>query len=93
MIFHFKNLLSSYNIDCLVKNEYLAGAAGELPANECWPELWIEDDSKYGKALEILEKHWIAEPMNQPTWICTKCGEKLEGQFTACWRCGEHRYR
>jgi hypothetical protein len=93
MVFHFKNVLLSYNIDCIVKNEFLAGAAGELPPNECWPELWIQDDKKYDNALEILEKFWLAEPLTLPSWTCSRCGEELEGQFTACWRCGESRYR
>jgi hypothetical protein len=22
------------------------------------------------------------------SWICAKCGEQLEPQFTSCWRCG-----
>ncbi len=89
MVFHFKNLLESHNIICLIKNEFLAGAAGELPPHECWPELWVEDDKKYNSALEILKKNWSAVP----AWTCTLCGEALEGQFTACWRCGESRYR
>ena len=93
LVFHVKNLLESYNIHCIVKNEFLMGAAGELPPHECWPELWIEDNKKYDKALEILEKNWIVEEMTQPNWTCTRCGETLEGQFTACWRCGESRYR
>lgn len=24
-------------------------------------------------------------------WICEKCGERLEGQFGECWRCGASR--
>ncbi|KHD11952.1 hypothetical protein PN36_08290 [Candidatus Thiomargarita nelsonii] len=93
MVFHIKNILESYHIDCLIKNEFLAGAAGELPPNECWPEIWINDEHKYDKALEILEKNILTDEVTLPTWICTRCGEKLEGQFTACWRCGETRYR
>jgi hypothetical protein len=90
MVFHFKNILESYHIDCIVKNEYLAGAAGELPPNECWPELWIDDD-KYDQAVSILEQTETFQTL--PTWTCTHCGEVLEGQFTACWQCGESRYR
>lgn len=93
MVFHFKNILESYNIDCFVKNELLAGAAGELPPNECWPELWLKYDNKYDKAIEILSNHWETEPVTSPNWTCTGCGEELEGQFTACWHCGENRYR
>ncbi len=93
IIFHFKNVLESYHIDCVVKNEYLAGAAGEIPPNECWPELWVKNDDKYDKALKILDKNRFSTPSTAPDWTCTRCGEKLEGQFTACWQCGETRYR
>ena len=93
MVFHFKNILESYHIDCLIKNEFLAGAAGELPFNECWPELWIKNEKKYDKALKIMEKNRMMKTTTQNAWICIKCGEKLEGQFTACWQCGESRYR
>ena len=93
MVFHFKNVLESDNISCVVKNEFLAGAAGELPPNECWPELWIENDKKYANALEILEKDSIIALVPKPAWTCTKCGEQLEGQFTDCWQCGESLYR
>jgi hypothetical protein len=93
MVFHLKNILESYNIDCIIKNDFLAGAAGELPPHECWPEIWLKDDKKYEKALQILEKNYFADDVTPPSWTCTQCGEKLEGQFTACWQCGESRYR
>lgn len=94
IVSHFQNILESYHISCLVKNEYLAGAAGELPPTECWPELWVTKASQYDEAIEILRQSLSFEgPANYPEWRCTRCGEKLEGQFTACWRCGESRYR
>ncbi len=27
-------------------------------------------------------------PEKSPDWQCPECGEKIEGQFTACWKCG-----
>lgn len=24
-------------------------------------------------------------------WTCAACGERLEGQFDSCWRCGAER--
>jgi predicted amidophosphoribosyltransferase len=36
--------------------------------------------------LRALEKA-AAAPVGTP-WICGQCGEKLEPQFTTCWRCG-----
>jgi predicted RNA-binding Zn-ribbon protein involved in translation (DUF1610 family) len=25
------------------------------------------------------------------TWTCPNCGEKVEEQFTQCWKCGHNR--
>jgi hypothetical protein len=93
MVFHFKNILESDNITCFIKNEFLAGAIGELPPHECWPELWIKDDKTYHSALKLLEKTEVLDETSYSAWECSRCGEKLEGQFTACWQCGESRYR
>jgi len=93
MVFHCKNLLESHNIECVVKNEFLAGAAGEIPPNECWPELWVKNVQQYKDAMQILNSNCLITDKKLPIWKCTKCGEKLEGQFTTCWRCGENRYR
>jgi len=87
---HLKNILELHNIPCVIKNEYLAGAAGELPLTECWPELWITEDQHAEQARELVA---TLDHQNQPRWTCSRCGESLEGQFTACWRCGESRYR
>jgi len=70
-VFHFKNILESYHIDCVIKNEFLAGAAGELPPNECWPELWVKHANEYSKALEILEKNRVGNTATPLTWTCT----------------------
>ena len=38
------------------RNLDLISAAGELPPIECWPELWVVDDEKVGRAKSILKK-------------------------------------
>ena len=32
----------------------------------------------------------LARKYSGQHWTC-ECGEKLEGQFTACWKCGSAR--
>ena len=90
IINHLKNILQQHRIPCIIKNEYLAAAAGELPLSECWPELWITEDQHYERAQALIT---TLDYQQQPDWVCSRCGEALEGQFTACWRCGEQRYR
>ncbi len=38
---YLQQVLEGSGIECMIRNQYLSGAAGGLPPNECWPELWI----------------------------------------------------
>ncbi len=90
IIHHMKNLLEVEGISSFIKNENLTVALGELPPTECWVELWILDERKEAEAREIIRKESIAEEQAiQWPWTCPFCGEKIEGQFTDCWQCGE----
>ena len=86
-----KSMLEAEGIACVVRNELLSIAKGEVPPPECVPELWIVEDKDGAKAKEILDD-WrgsVAEP--HASWVCTHCKETNEGQFTACWKCGRDR--
>ncbi|HEX3602442.1 MAG TPA: DUF2007 domain-containing protein [Steroidobacteraceae bacterium] len=82
---HARNVLIAAGIDAELRNQYLAGALGDLPMLETWPQLWV-DDALEPAALRALKAAATA-PSGAP-WICTQCGEELEPQFTTCWRCG-----
>jgi Putative prokaryotic signal transducing protein len=82
---HARNVLISAGIDCELRNQYLAGALGDLPMLETWPQLWVADASE-SAALRALATA-AAAPAEAP-WTCGHCGEELEAQFTSCWRCG-----
>ena len=85
---HARNVLLAAGIQCELRNQYLAGALGELPMMETWPQLFVEDaDEQY--ALSALARAASA-PVGNP-WTCEDCGERLEAQFTSCWRCGRAR--
>jgi Putative prokaryotic signal transducing protein len=82
---HASNVLTAAGIDSELRNQYLAGALGDLPMLETWPQLWVEDalESSALRALQIA----AAAPPGAP-WVCAGCGEQLEPQFTSCWSCG-----
>ena len=86
-----KDVLEEHNIPCILKNQYLAGAAGELPPIECWPALWVKEDSDFDTALRLIEDRLKENAKGEP-WICAQCGEPIEGQFTECWNCGQGRF-
>ena len=87
MVVHFKNLLENAGIESRIKNEYLAGGAGELPPNECWPILLVED-GQYQRAKRFIEEQLHSPDTALAAWICPHCGEENEGQFALCWHCG-----
>ncbi len=88
-----KDALSERGIPFLVKNEFLQGASGELPAMLCWPELWVIQDEDYSPACRLLTTLNLNSDVAQSDgWQCERCGERIEGQFTACWQCGTGRY-
>jgi hypothetical protein len=89
-IHHLKNLLEAEGIRCWIRNEYLARLAGEVPFTEVSLELHVLRESDHARAEEVLRAWRRARPLG-PAWTCAGCGERLEGQFSACWRCGASR--
>ncbi len=76
--------LKAQGIDASVQREYLRSAAGELPPDQCLPEVWIKDPLDQARSLELL--HHLRHPP-QRRWTCV-CGERVEGGFEQCWSCG-----
>jgi hypothetical protein len=82
---HARNVLITAGIQCEVRNQYIAGAMGDLPMMETWPQLYVDDaDERF--ALSALAR--AAAATTGTPWTCKSCGEQLEPQFTHCWRCG-----
>ena len=82
---HARNVLITAGIQCELRNQYLAGALGDLPMMETWPQLYVDDgDERF--ALSALAR--AASATGGTPWTCKCCGEQLEPQFTQCWRCG-----
>ncbi len=84
-----RELLEKEGVGCVVRNGQLAAALGEIPFTECYPELWVVDDEVFPRASLLLNGWLKSAPETAEPWICRACGETLEGQFGACWRCGQ----
>ncbi|MEI6734288.1 MAG: DUF2007 domain-containing protein [Comamonadaceae bacterium] len=76
--------LRAEGIDASVQREYLRSAAGELPPDQCLPEVWIQDASQEAQALAVLD---LLRHVPQRRWVCS-CGERVVGGFEQCWKCG-----
>jgi hypothetical protein len=87
----YRELLANEGIACLVRNDQLSSALGEIPFIECYPELWVIDDEVLPRA-QILLHGWLrASVPVREGWFCPECGECHEGQFNQCWSCGRLR--
>jgi hypothetical protein len=83
------SVLGESEIEYVIRNEFLAGALGELPPHECWPEIWVTHDEDFDKAISLIEQASQTIP-DQGKWQCD-CGEENEGTFGSCWKCGLER--
>lgn len=86
-----KRMLEQMRIACMIRNENLAGAMGEIPFMHCYPELWLLDEADLVKAEDALAQWRQASTQAQAVWVCWQCAELIDGQFGACWQCGTER--
>ena len=86
-----KTMLDAVGVATLMRNENMMRLAGEMPPDQCYPEVWIMDEADEPLALEVLDA--FRHPLRDrgPAWTCPKCRERLEGQFSNCWNCGTER--
>ncbi|MES2784065.1 MAG: DUF2007 domain-containing protein [Pseudomonadota bacterium] len=76
--------LRNAGIEAAMQRYFLGAAAGELPPDQCLPEVWLLDDAQEGRARELLRQ---LTDVPQRRWTCV-CGELVEGGFEQCWNCG-----
>ncbi|HEV7475505.1 MAG TPA: DUF2007 domain-containing protein [Pyrinomonadaceae bacterium] len=86
-----KGLFDEAKIPCMIRNEHLSMALGELAPSDCSPEIWIMNDEDYPRAKAIVDALRNAKVATHEAWTCPGCGEAIEGQFTSCWNCGSER--
>jgi hypothetical protein len=87
-----RGFLDSQGIAAEVRGDHLTSGWGELPVDVC--SVWVLDDSQFEEANALLVdflKGTLAHRLGGARWTCERCGEQLEGQFTACWSCGTPR--
>ena len=78
------DLLREAGIAASVQRQYLSGLAGEIPPDQCLPEIWVTYDQQHGQARALLD---ALLSLPQRRWRCG-CGELVEGGFESCWNCG-----
>ena len=71
-------------IEASMQRYFLGAAAGELPPDQCLPEIWLLHEEQEARAQALLKD---LHEVPQRRWICA-CGEDVEGGFESCWQCG-----
>jgi hypothetical protein len=77
------DVLRQAGVEASTQRYFLGSVAGELPPDQCLPEVWLHDDSQLIRGQQVLDA-WRNVP--QRRWICA-CGELVEGGFERCWNC------
>ncbi|MBA3774634.1 MAG: DUF2007 domain-containing protein [Ramlibacter sp.] len=77
------DVLRHAGIEAAVQRYFLGAAAGELPPDQCLPEVWLIHDGEEPQARAVL-RDLLHTP--QRRWLCL-CGEMVEGGFEQCWSC------
>jgi hypothetical protein len=78
------DVLRHAGIEASMQRYYLSSVAGELPPDQCLPEIWITYEEQEAQARTVLRD--LAH-VPQRKWLCA-CGEMVEGGFEQCWNCG-----
>ncbi|MES2508904.1 MAG: DUF2007 domain-containing protein [Pseudomonadota bacterium] len=78
------DVLQQAGFSASVQRYFLSGLAGELPPDQCYPEVWLAHDHEKPAAEKMLDQ---LQNLPQRRWVCI-CGETVEGGFEQCWQCG-----
>lgn len=79
------DLLCEAGFPATVQRQFLSSVAGELPPDQCLPEIWLMHEEHEAAAQSLLIE--LAH-VPQRRWQCHACGEHIEGGFEQCWHCG-----
>lgn len=79
------DMLNDAGIETSVQRYFISSIAGDMPPDQCLPELWVMQDGQLPLAKQVLQQ--LQHPP-QRCWVCTACGETVDGGFMQCWNCG-----
>jgi Putative prokaryotic signal transducing protein len=80
------DMLRDQGVQASMQRYYMSSVAGEIPPDQCLPEIWVLDDAQLEQAKSIMGA--VASLSQRNWWLCAACGEHVEGGFDYCWSCG-----
>ena len=80
------DMLTQGGFEASVQRAYASSIAGEVPPDQCLPEVWVMDDTQLEPARHLLDQLRHAPHRH---WFCPACHERIDGPFEQCWNCGQ----
>ncbi|WP_296044037.1 DUF2007 domain-containing protein [uncultured Alteromonas sp.] len=85
VIQQYYDALTTQGIPCVVRNQFISGAMGELPAQDLEPELRLINGDDLVFAEAVLKS--LKEDSDAVAWVCKTCHEPQDAEFNLCWNC------
>ena len=82
--------LEAQGIDAFVFGGETFSTPGVNPL--AFPSVWVANDADAERAQSLVARYLAERAVmsRRAPWTCA-CGERHEGQFEVCWRCGAAR--
>jgi uncharacterized protein (UPF0212 family) len=96
-VYVLRDMLAQDGIPSVIMGESLGTARGDLPMTaDTLPSLWVgKQDAERAVPIAVeydrIKLNGIDASQAGADWKCAKCGEEVEGHFSACWNCGTDR--
>lgn len=79
-------LLKEYGIPTMLKN-WTGSNITEIPIPALYPTIYVLNASQVAEAQLHIEDFFAAKPESTEEWICSACGETVDGYLSECWSC------
>jgi hypothetical protein len=90
-VFMADNPIDAYFIKGLLEAQGVAAEIREEGMIGDYPSIWVSAGADYELARRVIStvppEQAVVETLGE-LWLCARCGEAIEPQFTECWRCG-----
>jgi len=83
-----RNMLENARIICELRN---GDVSRTFPGPAFYEEIWVSDEEEPKAAELVAAWQRPAAGGSGSAWTCPSCGERIEAQFSSCWKCGTER--
>ena len=79
-------LLEDQGIHTVLHN-WTAANITSIPIPALYPSIRVETSEDADKARALIDEFFNSDASDSPKWICSKCNESVDGNFSECWSC------